>query len=304
MLLARLQPYAHLRVFGRLYRALLRLWESEGAPVKTVLHGFNVLINRGNSYQLMLQGFPQFNAPLVELVHQIAKAKKRPLAFVDVGAATGDTVLLLKERCAGDVGQFICIEGDTEFHALLVENMRQFTDVEVIQCLLARQPMQIRSLIKHHKGTASATGGTMLEAVSLDSIASIQNAQIDILKIDVDGFDGEVLEGAAQMLKRWKPSVIFEWHPQLVLDAGNDPFRAFDTLSKAGYTRYAWFNNIGTFSHFSESCSRDLLKKQRDYFLAVNARAGAHVDVVALAPGNDLDDVALGVMEYARSVMS
>ncbi len=86
------------------------------------LHGFNVLLNQGNTYPQTIANTPLFNAPLVELVHQACDVLGRTLTLVDVGAAIGDTVLLLKVRCRGAVGRFFCIEGDNEFFGLLKHN--------------------------------------------------------------------------------------------------------------------------------------------------------------------------------------
>jgi len=301
-LLPRLKPYARGPLLRRLYWAMYDLWDSEGPPVKTKLHGFSVLLNRGNLYPFFLHSSPLFNAPLVQLVHQVARAKPSPLVFIDVGAATGDTVLLIKHRCPGAAGKFICVEGDEEFHALLAANMRQFEDVTIVNSILARKPMQVKSLVKHHAGTASCIGDKSVEAVCLDSIEAISRVAVDIIKSDVDGFDGEVIAGATNTLQRCKPAVIFEWDPRRIFDAGNEPFRAFDALKDCGYTRFCWFNNVGTFSHFSDGCSREILKKQFDYLLAVNHRAGEHFDVIALHASANLDEVELAGLGFARGL--
>jgi len=150
-------------------------------------------------------------------------------------------------------------------------------------------------------GTATATGESQVDASSLDSIPAIQAAHIDLLKVDVDGFDGEVLAGAAQLLQRCQPAVIFEWHPKLAMDAGNNPFVAFKVLADSGYQRYLWFTNSGPFSHFTGVCSHDVLEHQRDYLLAIHARSGEHFDIVALPKHSQLDEIELAALEFART---
>jgi FkbM family methyltransferase len=299
--LPRIQRYARGPLLRRLYWALFSLWESAGPPVRTTLHGYNVLLNRGNIYPFIIHACPQFNAPLVELVHQMARATNLPLNFVDVGAAIGDAVLLIKERCPGAVGKFICIEGDSEFHELLLENMRQFSDVDVVKCLLAGEAIKIKSLVKHHKGSATATGEEMVDAVCLDSIQLLSQTPVDILKIDVDGFDGEVLCGATETLRSYRPAVIFEWHPTLIIETGNDPLRAFVSLAACGYDRYVWFNNDGTFSHFSGVCSPEVLKKHVDYLLGVNSQKGHHFDIVAVHASSTISEVGLAALTLSQS---
>ena len=120
-----------------------------------------------------------------------------------------------------------------------------------------------------------------------------------MLKIDVDGYDGEVLSGGIETLRRCKPAVIFEWHPKLVSDCGNDPVRGFDALRAAGYGELLWFTNTGTFSHFTEDVSERIVKLACSYLLAVNRRADDHFDIIALPPGHSLDAVSIATL--ARS---
>ena len=258
-----LQRHTRYRLVRIAYRILYSWYENASHPIRSHIHGFSVLLNPGNTYPFIISNCPLFNAPLVELVHQTWLSKGDAITFIDVGAAVGDTVLLLKQRCPRVVGKFFCVEGDAEFHTLLVENMRQFSDVQVIKALLARETTKIRSLVKHHKGTAAALGEESDDAVRLDSLQKLVESNIDVLKVDVDGFDGEVLAGSTLILQASKPAVIFEWHPMLLRRTGNDPQRAFSALNDAGYDRFLWFNNLGTFSHFSESVLLNCSKHTR-----------------------------------------
>jgi FkbM family methyltransferase len=294
-----LQSYARGPILRRLYWSLYGVWEREGPPARATLYGSEVLINRGNLVPFFIYNAPLFNAPLVQLVHSTALAKKAPVIFVDIGAAFGDTVLLITNRCPGEAGSFICIEGDAQFYELLVENMKALLNVTVVKTLLARAPMKVRSLVKHHKGTATCTGSDLVDAVDLDSIPPINQAHVDVMKIDVDGFDGEVLAGALKTLARCHPAVLFEWDPRRIVEAGNEPFSAFEALEASGYNRFLWFNNNGTFSHFSGPCSRVVLKKQFEYLLAVNHRAHEHFDIIALHEGSKLNEIDLAAMEFA-----
>jgi FkbM family methyltransferase len=301
-LMMRLRRRRRLPFIGLLSRYFVRRYENSTQPVHGMVHGFPVVLNPGNIYPFIVQDARTFNAPLIELVHQVFRVKGKSLCLLDVGAALGDTVLLLKERCPGHVAKFKCIEGDSEFCGLLKTNTARFNDVEIIQTLLARQPTQIRSLVKHHKGTAAALGDDYITAVDLDSIAAVQNQEIDVLKIDVDGFDGEVLSGARKLLtSAHPPAVIFEWHPNLIKRTGNDPLTSFAALQECGYTRYLWFNNIGTFSHFSDVCSPRILTRESDYLIKVNSRADDHFDVIALPKDSKIDEVELAALEYARN---
>jgi FkbM family methyltransferase len=276
--------------------------KNNDGPIRMQLHGFDVFVNRGNIYPSILRDnrIPFFNSPLVELVQQAFSTLERRITVVDIGATIGDTVLLLKERCNHALRRIICVEGEAEFFALLDQNMRQFEDVVRIRAVLAGKAKRVRSLVKHHLGTAAAIGDEWIDAVPLDSLRPAISAPVDVLKIDVDGCDGEVLCGAAALLEQSRPAVIFEWHPKLFAATGCDPLAPFETLTSAGYGCYLWFNNRGTFSHFSGVPSRDVLQQTVDYLIAVNARCDEHFDVIAVPNGSRLNPVALAAMEYAR----
>ncbi len=300
-ILMKLRPHRQRSGLCAIYQFLLRRYETSKKPVKAYLHGFDVKLNPGNTYPFIVQDFPQFNAPLVELAHQAFLCKGEKICLLDIGAATGDTVLLLKQRCPEHFEKFICVDGDQEFLGLLHANMAQFDDVEIVEAILAREQIQIPTLVKHHKGTAAAIGVNFTTANSLDSIMMIQKSRVDLMKIDVDGFDGEVLSGATNLLKTHQPLVIFEWHPKLLKDVKNDPLAAFDALASCGYERYLWFNNVGTFSHFSGKQGSETLAKHADYLVKVNSRADAHFDIIAVPDSSNINEMELAAMEYARA---
>lgn len=296
-LLLKLRPHA----CGPFRRVVTWLWNARRRPVQVRVHGNDMTLNGGNNYPLIVQDHRWFNAPLVELCQQAFLSKGAPITVVDTGAAAGDSVLLIKHRCPGAVGRFVCVEGDLEFHEMLRRNMRRFDDVVVVRAVLAAEEKTIPALVRHHRGTAAAMGTGQVKAVRLDSLQQVAEALPDVLKIDVDGFDGEVLAGATSILVAHRPAVIFEWHPKLVLECGNDPLKAFASLAAAGYTRFLWFTNPGTFSHFTAVPAEALLRQHAGYLLAVNARNDEHFDIIALHESSRLDEMSLACMEHARA---
>src|SRR5262249_32276401 len=93
-------PFARARLGAALWQ---RAWDAAVASARgttTVrLHGVDVAVNVGHPYPAFARRWPTYNAPLVELVHQTARARGRAVTLVDVGASIGDTVLLVRERC-------------------------------------------------------------------------------------------------------------------------------------------------------------------------------------------------------------
>jgi len=74
----------------------------------------------------------------------------------------------------------------------------------------------------------------------------------------VDGYDGEVLQGAKHILNQFFTLGLFlNGNPVLIKKAGQGIYDAFEALIESGYNRFLWFNNIGTFSHFSNAPNRE-----------------------------------------------
>jgi FkbM family methyltransferase len=92
-----------------------------------------------------------------------------------------------------------------------------------------------RDNVKDAEGTAQAP------RVSLDAYVAGDSSladQADILKIDVEGYDGLVLEGAQSLIGRRKPTLFAEFIPDLMENCGYDPARFISMLFSAYTTCY------------------------------------------------------------------
>jgi len=270
-----------------------------GEAVSTRLHGQDILLNFGNLYPITVRTVPTYNAPLIELVAQVSTALGRPVRIVDVGAAVGDSVLLLQQRCPGMVSRFDCFEGHDGFFRLLEHNVGGLPQTRLHHVIVSDAPGSERSLVQTHRATASMQGPGTVTATTVD--LELPTAAVDILKIDTDGFDGKVLAGARELLARSLPSVIFEWHPLLCKATGNDDQLAFTTLAGIGYRTFAFFTKHGVFSHFvvDAEASRAELQALSDYCRTTTTRPDWHYDVVALPENTDVSPLLLADLAYA-----
>jgi FkbM family methyltransferase len=280
------------RGWDRAWRALA---DRAGGETHVRIHGREVEVTVGYAYPAFLRRWPNYNRPLVELVRRVAIAKGRPITFVDVGAAVGDTVLLVAERCPGVLGTLHCVEGDRQFVRMLRHNLKGVEGVQVHNALVSDADGPIAELVRTHPGTASAQGSNVAEAVTLDRLLSSAGGRpIDVLKSDVDGLDGRVLAGARELLRSDQPAVIFEWHPLLYARTGN-PWRApFDLLRSLGYVNFLWFNKFGEFSHSSDGNPANGMADLADACLGGNGpHPDWHFDVVAFVAGLEVDATKL-----------
>lgn len=287
---------------GRVWR---RLWKhvSEYATgsARVTIHGRAAMVNVGNTYPIYSRRFPMLNSPLVELVHECYLTCQREVILVDVGAATGDTILLLQAKCPRMIGDFYCIDGDTEFFDYLEQNVGSLPGSHLIRAMLSSSETAERDLVRTHGGTASAQGTEIVSATTLDAIcATLALESVDVLKIDVDGFDGKVLLGSRQVLKRFRPYVIFEWHPILCYETGSNYTDHFQALAASNYDQLIWFDKFGNFSHFSTLPSQDTNTLLARYCLEDKVH-DRHFDVIALPTGSKIDPVSVARLKYSRS---
>ncbi len=287
------------RLLQRLPRSL---YNQCSTPFRYPIHGRWLWFNARSSYPITVASYPLMNAALVDGVAACFHSLGRPATMIDVGAAIGDTLSLIEERCPHMIGRHFCIEAAPHFLELLRRNTAAMPQVTIIPQLLAAEEKTIPSLVHTHGSTAAAVGEDQVQAIPLDRVPELQNQRIDLLKIDVDGYDGEVLAGARQLIARDQPLIIFEWHPVLWQRAGNDLFQVFTLLRDAGYDRLLWFHNTGEFSHFTSTTADALVQHRHTahYLQKESPQGDPHFDIIALHQGSKIDPVDLARLPHTR----
>jgi FkbM family methyltransferase len=235
-------------------------------------------------------------------VYQSYKLQQQPITFVDVGAATGDTILLLYANCPNMIGNFYCVDGDLEFNTYLRNNLAHLKEGKIFSVMLSASEESVKELVRTHSGTASAQGTSEVASTTLDALLQGSNPEtIDIIKIDVDGFDGKVLCGARQLLSRYRPAVIFEWHPIICQQTSNNWIDHFDALKDSGYTKFIWFTKFGEFSHFTGNSDSQSLATMAKFCLESKTRDDWHYDVIALHESSLLLETPLAELAFASA---
>ncbi len=290
-LLARYLPGPHARAYTSRWRRgicgwLRRYYDAGRLPVKVRLHGRPLLLRAASPYPFILAEAPHFNTGLVAAAECLFRHAARPLRIIDVGAAGGDTVALLAHHLPGGIGRCLSIDGDPANRAFFEANTAGIEGVAFFETMLAAQPGEMASLVRHHPDSAHAAGAGRVPCRTLDALLAAEDpdGRWDLLKTDVDGYDGDVLMGATETLGRSRPLVIFEWHPWLVRACDRDPHAPFRALAKAGYGTMLWFRNRGPFSHRTALPSGAEVNWWVDYLIARHASGDPHFDIVALPP--------------------
>jgi FkbM family methyltransferase len=157
-------------------------------------------------------------------------------AVVDVGANIGDTALTIA-HAVGPTGKVLAIEPHPRVFQYLVDNCH-LNDARQIQC--------INTALGSRAGTTSISdskrddmnqltkGDLSISVRTLDDLAR-DIGSIALLKVDVEGFEKLVLEGAQQTLGRVE-CVFFESSVELCKCFSYHPRDLYSLLRSAGFT--------------------------------------------------------------------
>lgn len=78
---------------------------------------------------------------------------------------------------------------------------------------------------------------TSVRQCTLASLAELAGLIPTHVKIDVEGFESDVIEGGADLLRRYRPIVFLELHGQMLRQRGLSPLSVLRRLAECGYGR-------------------------------------------------------------------
>jgi len=164
---------------------------------------------------------------------------------LDVGANVGWYSLCLERHAVGDC-RIYAFEPDEVNHALLSENVainrarrivpvrKAASDGPGTRTLYLYDP---KNTGRHSLLPVNTAGEREVEAVTLDGFLAgegIDPGRVRFLKLDVEGHELSVLEGARSLLGK-VPVVLMEYSPRTMREAGLDPRRLLGLLADSGY---------------------------------------------------------------------
>jgi FkbM family methyltransferase len=208
------------------YRLTWRVLKHTGLPPVTTRQR----LKSGAMLDLHLDDGTECRAFLVReyepaLIAFIAKRLTANSVFVDVGAHIGLVALQVASRVPGV--RVHAFEPDPATRERLENNVSiNQASIEVRPEALADSVgtmsfSTVGDAVAHHL-TSDQTGGLTVDVVTLDTYMEAADLpRIDVLKVDAEGYDLQVLNGASQHLGDGSiGTVIFEIHPELIRHNG------------------------------------------------------------------------------------
>jgi FkbM family methyltransferase len=178
----------------------------------------------------------------------LERSLKPGMTVIDVGANVG-YMALLAAKTVGAGGTVIAIEPDPGNAELLTANVERngYRNVLIQRCAVGSEPgtaQLYRSAwnMGNHRLNPGAGGQAIAhEAIAVpvrtvDAIvADNRLSRVDVIKMDVEGYEPGVLGGMTSTLARFKPVILTEFWPYGMRDAGFDPEGFLDRCIRAGY---------------------------------------------------------------------
>lgn len=154
--------------------------------------------------------------------------------IIDAGANVGFHSILMA-RLANQ-GQVLAIEATENTKKLRTNIIRNKIDnIEILQVPLGDEVTYKKDEIHHNWGETPIQLEAKYE--TLDSIYDqLGRPKIDLIKIDVDGYDFEVIKGGLRLIREQKPLIIIEINHAL-LTRGVNPTEVLNFCASHGYAR-------------------------------------------------------------------
>lgn len=162
-----------------------------------------------------------------------ASMLKRRGVFLDVGAHIGYYSLYMLPV----VKEVFSFEPDPRVRELLEKNVEGRYDVHVMPLAVGARPGRARFTLErdpevsHFAKMGDHPGSQItVDVVTIDEFVRTHGLLVEAIKIDVEGYDTEVIQGALQVLAEQEPLVLTEARPEAAL---------FGLTRQAGYRVFA-----------------------------------------------------------------
>ena len=203
-----------------------------------------IILPPGHLLSLYESVYPKYDKFLPTVIGKI----KENEAIIDIGANIGDTLFRLLN--INTRPYYYCIEADNFFYEYLQKNKKSL-DANIQNKIILIKTLVGDQLIGNLSETTTGTKSLIesdsdIKSKKLDDIIieyKIKN--IKLIKVDVDGFDYNILFSAINELKNNKPDIFFEYMP-LDESGKKNYLRLIEKLNEIGYSNWTMLDNYGT----------------------------------------------------------
>lgn len=229
-----------------LYTAIYRRLKPHGVQ-EVECQGHRMVVNahdEGVARQILVKGIYE-----EEETHFFLEWLKPNMAVIDIGANVGYFTLLAC-KAVGPGGTVFAFEPEPGNFKLLEKNLslNAYAQGRPLQLALSDKRGTVRLFTDSaNLGNPSLARGNItssadavdVETARLDDLLAEQKdlpARFDLIKMDAQGAEALVIEGAVELLKRDRPTLLIEFWPMGLENMGSDPTAFLERLQGLGYS--------------------------------------------------------------------
>ena len=212
-------------------------------PLTVPWHGAtSVEVTLGNDNSLCLYVCGSFEPNEFAFLDRVLKPG---MVFIDVGANDGYYTLFAAKR-VGPSGKVIAVEPSSRERAHLRRNLARnaLENVVVIPSALGAESGMAELKLAHglHAGHNTLGGfahddvvTSTIERVKIETLDTVAKRlslnSIDVMKIDVEGAEASVVNGAIACIEAWRPVMLMEINEKALRDQGHSANGLLDLLT-------------------------------------------------------------------------
>lgn len=148
---------------------------------------------------------------------------------IDVGAFIGDhTIHYLRHSPS-----VLAFEPNPAAYACLWHNIKEFNNVRCFKLALGARPGRASIVTNANAGAAALVPGADVPVVALDSL-NLQD--VSFIKIDAEGWECDVLDGARETIARCRPVMLIEVNDSALRGQGRTPGELLVKIEGMRYT--------------------------------------------------------------------
>ncbi|MBP5982967.1 MAG: FkbM family methyltransferase [Fluviicola sp.] len=231
-------------------KVLLPAVDQAGKLIIQTLHGVKLLIDpaKDKGVELALYQTGTYEKGTIQLLGDFLK---KGSVFMDIGANIG-LMSTIASKIVGEKGRVYAVEANPKTIEVLRHNcaINQCENIEILPIALASEK---GSAILYENWNVNRGGASLISqgdehgiTVSkerLDDLFS-QDSPVHLVKIDVEGFELEVLKGGVAWFKTQQPVFIIEVSTQRSNQEGATPESIMSFVAELG--NYSFFKQKGT----------------------------------------------------------
>lgn len=272
---------------AQLYSYLFRVKELPFAerilqpPAPCIMHrpffGFDLFVDVSRTSvqtQLYLMG-----ERFIDERRLVARLLKPGGCVVDVGANIGYYLLMIESAIRKN-GRVICFEPEPSNLVELKLNIEKndLENVEVYEAAVGIENGTVGFLEGINGGVVeNGEGDFSVDVVTLDAVIA---ERVDLLKIDVDGYEAQALIGAEKLIRDFRPTLFVEIHPHLLISN----YATSDILNfvQSYYTNVSFYDkrrDLGAFRRIqSRYGDKGSVVAVKNVYESINQRLAGKID--------------------------